>query len=102
MNDLDERVVNWWRVVRDRPDEIQRLIALTPMSRAEFERAMLDAETDPVRRALDFTIVVMQAMAGRNDTRWWSVRYSGRHPGWRAGLDHRLVRVAERFPRRSN
>ena len=28
VNDLDERVVNWWRVVRDRPDEIQRLIMI--------------------------------------------------------------------------
>lgn len=36
-NDLDGNVVNFFRVLRDRPDELIRLIRLTPWARGEFE-----------------------------------------------------------------
>lgn len=36
VNDLDGDLVTFWRVLRDRPDELQRVCALTPHSRAEY------------------------------------------------------------------
>lgn len=36
VNDLDDVLVTFWRVLRDRPDELERLCALTPHSRAEY------------------------------------------------------------------
>lgn len=36
-NDLDGNVVNFFRVLRDRPDELIRKIRLTPWARAEYE-----------------------------------------------------------------
>jgi DNA adenine methylase len=36
-NDLDGNVVNFFRVLRDRPDELIRAIRLTPWAREEFE-----------------------------------------------------------------
>ena len=37
LNDLNGRVVNWWRAVRDKPEEFGRLLEFTPFSRAEYE-----------------------------------------------------------------
>jgi DNA adenine methylase len=37
VNDLDGEVVNYWRVLRDHPVELERLCEMTPHSRAEFE-----------------------------------------------------------------
>src|ERR1700680_2894609 len=37
-NDVDGEVVNFFRALRDQPDELARAIALTPFSREEFHR----------------------------------------------------------------
>lgn len=39
-NDLDGNVVNFFRVLRDRPDELIRKIRLTPWARAEYEMSL--------------------------------------------------------------
>ena len=36
LNDLNGRVINWWRAVRDEPDEFGYLVEHTPLSRDEF------------------------------------------------------------------
>lgn len=36
-NDLDGRVVNFFKVLRDRPEELKRAIELTPFARDEYE-----------------------------------------------------------------
>jgi DNA adenine methylase len=47
MNDLDHRLMTFWRVLRNHPHELLRLCELTPHSRAELEAASrLDADTD--------------------------------------------------------
>ncbi|QXE28918.1 MULTISPECIES: DNA adenine methylase [Microbacterium] len=47
VNDLDERLMTFWRVLRDRPEELLHVAECTPHSREELERAArLDAETD--------------------------------------------------------
>lgn len=60
VNDLNGRIINWWRVVRDRPDDLAFKLEWTHQrSRVEFEemRRKLDS-SDPVEAALAFTIVV--------------------------------------------
>lgn len=49
VNDLHGEVVNYFRVLRDSPDELRRLIALTPYSRTEYERAYEGADDDTER-----------------------------------------------------
>lgn len=49
-NDLDGEVVNLFRVVRDRGDELRRLIALTPFSRDEFTESHRRSD-DPIEQA---------------------------------------------------
>lgn len=53
VNDLDGDLMTWWRVLRDRPDELIRLCALTPHSRAELEACREPAgdELEQARRA---------------------------------------------------
>lgn len=42
VNDLDGALVTFWRVLRDQPDELARLAAMTPHSRQEFFDAWED------------------------------------------------------------
>lgn len=39
-NDLDESLVNFFRVLRDHREELELRLRLTPFSRAEFNRAV--------------------------------------------------------------
>jgi len=51
-NDIEDEIVNLFRVMRDRTqaDELIRLLRLTPYARTEYEDAMIIVE-DPVERA---------------------------------------------------
>lgn len=47
VNDLDGRLMTFWRVLRDRPEELLHVAEFTPHSRAELEgAAALDGDTD--------------------------------------------------------
>lgn len=39
VNDLDDSIITFFRVLRDQPDELERSCRLTPYSRAEFDHA---------------------------------------------------------------
>ena len=39
VNDLHDEVVNYFKVIRDNAEELQKLIELTPYSRTEYEKA---------------------------------------------------------------
>ena len=73
VNDRDERIVKWWRVVRDRPDEFARLLRDTPHSRAEYQRQVerLD-HPDDLQRALAVHVVLEQGRSGLGNTGWRS------------------------------
>ena len=36
VNDYNDRLIRWWRTVRDAPAQLERLVRYTPQSRAEF------------------------------------------------------------------
>ncbi|HEY3857655.1 MAG TPA: DNA adenine methylase [Verrucomicrobiae bacterium] len=64
-NDLDGEVVNFFRVLRDEQEELQRAIALTPFSREEFARACkLDDSLIPLERARRFYVRARQVRTG--------------------------------------
>jgi DNA adenine methylase len=114
-NDIDGEVVNFFRVLRDQPDELARVIALTPFSREEFHRAIagLAADTPKPRQALErarlFYVRARQARTGLAQTatlgRWANCRdtsragMSGVVSRWLggveglAGIGERLIRV---------
>ncbi|MBC2392235.1 DNA adenine methylase [Listeria booriae] len=46
VNDLDGRVVNLFRVLRNNPDELKRLLLYTPFSREEYQNSYITNEDD--------------------------------------------------------
>ncbi len=50
LNDIDSEVVNLYFVARDHSDALMQKLALTPLSRVEYEDARIDS-IDPVERA---------------------------------------------------
>lgn len=54
-NDIDSNVVNYFAMLRDRPDELLRAIDLTPFAREEYELHR-EPTDDPIERARRFWV----------------------------------------------
>lgn len=61
VNDLDRDLMTFWRVLRDRPDELAAAAALTPHSRAEFELARDLNVEDDLERARRVWVLLTQS-----------------------------------------
>lgn len=85
VNDLDGRVVNLYRVLRERPDELIRAVDLTPYALAEYQLACEDHETtgDPLEDARRFLVRIWMAHGGKMGS------VSGWRRGWGGGSDGR-------------
>lgn len=82
-NDLDGEVANFFRVLRDNGEAIEKAIALTPFSREEFATACtLDPEVSPIERARRFYIRARQVRTGLAQTasvgRWANCKNTSR------------------------
>lgn len=55
VNDLDEEIVNFFRVLREQPEELKQSIYLTPYSRKEYIKAY-EQTSEPVERARRFAV----------------------------------------------
>lgn len=76
INDLDDRVVNLFRVLRDSPDELERAVRLTPYSRTEYE-ASYERADDPLEDARRFLVRCWQAHATKvGSTSGWRFELS--------------------------
>lgn len=56
VNDIDGDITNFFQVLREQPEELSRLIALTPYSRDVFNDAHENKGLDPMDRAYRFAI----------------------------------------------
>lgn len=68
VNDLDELLITFWRVLREKPEQLARACALTPHSRLEYEIARdvdMDTVPDDIERA---RLVWLQIAEGRGGT----------------------------------
>ena len=66
-NDLDSRITNFFKVLREREqfDELIRLLNLTPYSRKDFSDIITELEPeDAVRKAYNFFVRCRQSMGG--------------------------------------
>jgi DNA adenine methylase len=80
-NDLDSGVVNFFRVLRERPAEFIRAVQLTPMSREEYNLAW-EPSDDPLEMARRFYVRSWQARRGPSTQRksgWRFQRTNTRH-----------------------
>lgn len=78
VNDIDNLLMTFWRVLRDKPDELARACALTPHSRAEYLAAR-DAPLDDLDDVERARLIWVQIAQGRGGTL--------RKTGWRCYID---------------
>lgn len=93
VNDLDGNVVTFFRVLRDRPEELAAAVALTPYARDELAAARVDEADDDLERARRFAVECWQTRGGA---------VGRRTPGWRfdihGGGNKSLARVWADLP----
>ena len=66
INDLDSNIVNLFRVLREHPDELKRLLELTPYSREEYNKSY-EVCDDPVEKARRFMVRTTQAIGAKTN-----------------------------------
>lgn len=103
VNDLNGDLVTFWRVLRDQPDDLARVCALTPHSRAEY-RASWDRpdDLDDVERARRVWVHLTQSRGSRMMRSGWRFVHGGNRLALAAYLDGyvgRMAAVAERIRR---
>lgn len=72
VNDLDQDLMNFWRMLRDRPADLERACRLTPHSRAEYLASYDLSGADDLERARRIWVRLTQGRGG-----------SMRRTGWR-------------------
>ncbi len=109
-NDMDGEVANFFRVLRDKSEDLIRSIALTPFSREEFYIAINGdgSEILDIERARRFYVRARQARSGLAQTatlgRWANCKNTSRSgmsgvvSRWLGGV-HALPGIAERLLR---
>jgi DNA adenine methylase len=100
INDIDGDVVNLFRVIRDRPEELAHMVRWTPYSRAEYYASYEQVE-DELERARRFLVRMWQAMGAKtSDRTGWrsdiSIDTSYKPKEW-AKVPAKLEAVAERL-----
>lgn len=109
-NDIDGDVVNFFRVLRDRSDELIKAISLTPFSREEFHKAIYGTSQgiNDIERARRFYIRARQTRTGLAQTstlgRWANCINTSRSgmagvvSRWLGGIES-LQEIADRLLR---
>lgn len=102
VNDLDGDLMLFWRALRDRPQELARVCALTPHSRAERDLARQRPDgLDELERARRVWVCLTQGRTGTLRNTGWRFDSSDHAnismPGRLAGYVARMEAVAERL-----
>ena len=79
INDLDGDVVNLFRVLRESPEELRRVLTLTPYSREEYDLSFVPTD-EPIEKARRFMVRTTQAIGAKLDGKC----------GWR---NHKQMRI---------
>ena len=104
VNDLDGRLLTFWGMLRDRPDDLERVCALTPHSRGEY-LGCLDVAADPcdeLETARRVWVRLSQSRGGTQRRTGWRNYIAPRGssigmPGYLEAYRARMASVAERL-----
>ena len=102
VNDIDGDIVNFFQILREKPDELARLISLTPYARDVFDDAHKNRGTEPLDRAYRFAIRSKMAHGYKSNTKTgFKIDTYGRErsycvDGWNR-LPQDLMEAAERL-----
>ncbi len=104
LNDLDENVYNFFRVLREHADAFAHAITLTPYSEAEFRHAHQVAVHHMIERARRFYVRSRQSIGGRGDAFSYTMHRVRRCmadvvSGWLSSIDDNLPLVVDRLRR---
>jgi len=88
INDLDEDVVNLFRVVRENAEPLIRAVTYTPYSRQEYDEAFIRQPADEIDKARMFLIKCWQGHGFRNIT--------SHRSGWKNDVQGREAAYAMR------
>lgn len=108
VNDLDANLMTFWRALRDRPEGLARVCALTPHSRTEYERCRSAMRTgnlpaDELETARIVWVCLTQGRGGSLlEPNGWRHFVAPRGsntsmPGYLAGYVERILPAAERL-----
>lgn len=99
VNDLDGWIVAFWRVLRDQPEELERLCALTPYARDEYAAAVDDEDLDDLERARRFWARITQSFNAVPKTSGWRFSWQQHSSVTRTSLSQlgRFSAVASRL-----
>lgn len=73
INDLDAAVVAFFRTLREQPGELERVCALTPHARAEYQAADVEEPVADLELARRFWVRVNQSFGKAVNTTGWTV-----------------------------
>lgn len=101
VNDLDGDLMTFWRVLRDRPEDLALHMALTPHSRAEHQAAYQPA-TDELEQARRVWVLLSQGRGGTLRRTGWRFYRNPRastysFPEYLAAYVNRVPACAERL-----
>jgi DNA adenine methylase len=71
VNDLDGDLVTFWRVLRDQPEDLERVCLLTPHARAEFESSRDLDVPDDIERARRVWVRLTQSRSQSMKSTGW-------------------------------
>jgi DNA adenine methylase len=101
VNDLDGALMTFWRVLRDRPEELARVCALTPHSRAEHQVSYDLDVADDLEVARRLFVQLTQGRAGTRRRTGWrhyvKPRSTTSMPDYLIGYLNRILPAAERL-----
>lgn len=83
INDMDDEIVNLFKVIRLYPDELKKVIELTPYARSEYNQAFLIKSEDPIERARLLLIKSLQSHGFRvTEKSGWKNDVQGREKSY--------------------
>ena len=81
INDIDSNIVNLFRVLREDPEGLKRVLALTPYSREEYDLSF-EACDDPLEKARRYMVRTTQAIGAK--------MHNNEKCGWR---NHKQMKI---------
>lgn len=97
LNDTDQRICNFYQVLRDQPEALIRACCLTPHSRREHSVIAREATSDPVENARRWFVDIQQSFANKSRSGWRTSVYGGNAAATWQSACARLYACAERL-----
>ena len=103
INDVDDNIINLFKVCRDNPIELAKKIELTPYSRSEYlicRKTYTDKDFNEIERARRYLVAIWQGFGGKTyqETSWSHDRTNSVfRPKYFAEVPERILSITERL-----